>query len=277
MKNKKKIYVLFVHGIGEQRVNAYNNFFLSIEREFRRQKEKNHIPDEWELSFHIAYWARVTQPDQNTLKNLVGMHSQLRSFFIGSLGDAIAYSKLPYPPDKYTAIQTVFADAIHSISRDAKSIGHDSAPLVIVSHSLGTVIASDGIYDLTKNHRFPQNLSFEVFITMGSPIALYSLRYGIENFTRPIRPKVWLNFYYPQDPIGYPLKPLNPAYNSAVTEDIRLSPSTNNPLTSFARVLLGTVPLISNLVSHSWYFTDKKVLKRIANSLTVVCKGEQGI
>ena len=275
MKNNKIIYVLFVHGIGEQKVNAYNKFLSSIEREFFKRKMKHRVSEGVALSFHIAYWAQVTQPDQNTLKKIIGMHSPLRSFIIGSLGDAIAYSKLPYPPDKYTAIQRVFADTIYSISKDAESSGNDSAPLAIVAHSLGTVIASDGIYDLTKNDKFPKNLSFELFTTMGSPIALYSLRYGIENFTKPIRPKVWLNFYYPQDPIGYPLKPLNPAYDRAVTEDIRLSPSSGNPITSMARALLGIVPLISNLVSHSWYFTDKKVLTRIADSLTGLCKGNQ--
>jgi len=75
----------------------------------------------------------------------------------------------------------------------------DNTSLTVIAHSLGSVITSDGLYDLTKNNALPPNLTLDRFFTMGSPIALYGLRYGLANFVRPIRPKLWINFFYPQD------------------------------------------------------------------------------
>ncbi len=69
-----------------------------------------------------------------------------------------------------------------------------------------------------------------LFYTLGSPIALWSLRY--RNFGKPIQvPSLkfgnhyrnlvgeWVNFYDKADIIGYPLKELNADYNAAVTSD----------------------------------------------------------
>jgi hypothetical protein len=96
---------------------------------------------------------------------------------------------------------------------------------------------------------------------MGSPLALFGLRYGLENFTKPVRPQVWLNFYYRQDVAALALKPLNSAYAEAVTEDICLSPD------GVKHRLVAMVPGLG-IKSHSWYFTDQRVIDRIARELS---------
>jgi hypothetical protein len=102
---------------------------------------------------------------------------------------------------------------------------------------------------------------------MGSPIALYGLRYGLANFVKPIRPELWVNFFYPQDLIAFPLKSLNAAYASAVSEDVHLSPGGgSNILSDMARRLMAVLPLVG-IASHSWYFSDRRVIKKIAGVL----------
>jgi hypothetical protein len=97
--------------------------------------------------------------------------------------------------------------------------------ITFISHSLGTVIASDFVYDQKKNSQgaFNQNFYLSNFFTMGSPLPLFSLQYGPEMFQSPINTEDdsgrWINIFDKGDPIAYPLKPLNKAYDKAVHKD----------------------------------------------------------
>jgi hypothetical protein len=242
-------YVLLVHGIGEQQPGSYDDFGERIRKAF-------YGPIYW----GEAFWADVTQPDEQLLKARVGRGGLLHSFYIGSFGDLVAYSKLPYPPDKYTEIQRRFAGGVQRMAYLANEHNDTNACLSVIGHSLGSVIASDGLYDLIKSRHFPSNMKLQCFFTMGSPLALYALRYGLENFTKPVRPITWLNFYYSQDVAALALKPLNSDYDKAVTEDICLSPD------GLKHRLLAMVPGLG-IKSHSWYFTDRQVIETIAREL----------
>jgi hypothetical protein len=263
-------YIVFVHGMGEQLPGSYNTFGerLRIAYESALKKtEKPRLTSSNAFEWEEAYWADITQPDQQVMKSMVGMKGKLREFSIGSIGDVVAYSKLAYPPDKYGEIQKRFAVTINKLSDKAYKNSDTQASLTVIAHSLGSVIASDGIYDLISKNAFPQNLKLDNFFTMGSPIALYGLRYGLENFSKPVRPKLWVNFYYPQDLIAFPLKILNSAYASAVDEDKSLSPSGGAGFFSGClRQFTAMLPLVG-IASHSWYFTDTRVIKKIAESL----------
>lgn len=262
-------YVVFVHGIGEQMKGSYAKFGEQLRAAFEAamQKAGRPKPARRDFVWEETYWADITQPDQQEMERRLGMHGLLRQFMIGSLGDAVAYSKLPYPPDKYGEIQKRFADSILKLSQQAQQAGDTQASLTVIGHSLGSVIASDGIYDLTKNNTVPGNLPIDSFFSMGSPVALYGLRYGLANFVRPIRPKVWINFYYPQDMIAFPLKPLNAAYALAVSQDLSLSPGGGvGFFAGLVRRLVAMLPL-AGIASHSWYFSDTRVIRRIAEVL----------
>jgi hypothetical protein len=105
--------------------------------------------------------------------------------------------------------------------------------VTFIAHSLGTVISSDYVWDRTKARRrtrrrgFHERLAFANFFTVGSPLALYSLRYGgPEAFNKPVRVEIprgrWVNLYDRDDPVGMPLKPLNAAYRRAVWKDVHV-------------------------------------------------------
>jgi hypothetical protein len=184
------------------------------------------------------------------------------------MGDVVAYSKLPYPPDKYGEIQARFAQSITRLSQAVQRAGSSWAHVTVIAHSLGTVIASDGVYTLQRAGTFPANLRFTNLFTLGSPIALFGLRYGLERFTKPLRPAVWVNFSYPQDIIGSHLKPLNDAYAEAITDEVVLLPSESaTPLIGIVRMFTARLPGVGAMLAHSWYFTDPHVIGRIAQTI----------
>ena len=158
-----------------------------------------------------------------------------------------------------------------------------AAPLCVIAHSLGTIISSNYFYDLSKSRRpgmvsglvrnVKKNTPLEngetltLFYTLGSPIAIWSLRH-VDSGT-PIRVPArnlgkhhdelrgeWINFYDHDDVIGYPLRPLNDAYKQSVTKDVPIN--------------AGGFLLSWNPLSHTSYWTDDDVTKPIARTLVRV-------
>jgi hypothetical protein len=262
--------VLFVHGVGEQTPLAPDAFFTRIRRACQREllRRGGGETQDHALVFEHAYWADITQPDQDALRRRLDVRGRIRRFLIGHMGDVVAYSKLPYPPDKYGEIHERFARSITRLSHAVQRAGSPWARVTVIAHSLGTVIAFDGMYNLQQAGTFPANLRFTNLFTLGSPIALFGLRYGLDRFTKPLRPKVWVNFSYPQDIIGYHLKPLNDAYAEAVTGEVVLLPSESaNPFLGVVRMFTARVPGVGAMLAHSWYFTDPHVIGRIARTI----------
>lgn len=98
-----------------------------------------------------------------------------------------------------------------------------------ISHSLGTVIASDYVWEGQKaGNLFNKKLNVSNFFTMGSPLPLFSLQFGgPEMFNKPFAIQDadgrWINIYDNDDPIAYPLKCLNDAYDQTVLRDQEVS------------------------------------------------------
>jgi len=137
------------------------------------------------------------------------------------------------------------------IKDDLKLINGDKESVTIIAHSLGTVIASDFIWDRQDKKDFG-DFKLDNFFTMGSPIALFALRWGSELFSKPIRVDdpngCWINILDKDDPIAYPLKGLNKEYYNAVLED--------------KEVNVGSLG-----VAHVMYWGNEEVHKIIAHKL----------
>lgn len=186
------------------------------------------------------------------------------------VGDAVAYQVTQSDRRVYDAIHDQVGMALHRLAERA---GPD-APLCIISHSLGTVIASDHVWD--RQHQAPgrpsprgdtpvercQTLAF--MYTLGSPIALWTMRY--ENFGEPITfpdPELarrhpglqpeWTNYYDRDDVVAYPLRGLSPAYASVVSQD--------------RQVAVGP-PIVRNTpLAHPWYWNDSSVIGPVGEAL----------
>ena len=198
------------------------------------------------------------------------------------VGDAIAYDRYSAAAN-YEAIHTTFATGLASLAAKA---GPD-APLCVVAHSFGTVLASDYFYDRQQNALGNRRLLLPAvraaagrsalargdtlawMYTLGSPMALWSLRYAKAELNKPIdfpavkladhhRPldTEWVNFFDADDVIAYPLRPLSKAYAKVVCEDRAVS----------VKRLSGLPASLTPLI-HPYYWADRTVTDRIARTL----------
>jgi hypothetical protein len=275
-----KIAVAIVHGVGITKPDFAEGMIEELKRRFTHGAG---IDAGEALVFRPVYWGHVLQQPEDELWRRMRRggdldFTSLRRFMVSFAADALAYQPAVDEKDKYEEIHAVYARELCWLAVNAGP----EAPLVVIAHSLGTVITSNYFYDLGKFRRLvgkvvraemsPKRTALErgetltCLYTLGSPIALWSLRY--DDFGRPIevpaaalaghhpalRPHAgWENYYDPDDIIGYPLKTLNPAYAAAVKRDVPVN--AGGLLTSW------------NPGSHIAYWTDNDVTGPVADKL----------
>ncbi len=287
MTDKKgRVAVAVVHGIGKQEEG--------FEEQFVARMQKS-LPDEAvdEIIFKPVHWAPVLNERQAMLKDKIlprrwfPWQTGLHRFMIEFVSDAVAY-----PVQGrwvYQGVHEIFAQTL----RDLRDATHNEAPLCVISHSLGTLVASNFFWDLQAKAKYPNRLSNNVstatqellghspltngqtmnlFYTMGSPLALWSLLHRGDDtpenpdFGTPIDvpapnyihaakgyPQEWINLYDKDDVIAYPLANLNEQYAKRVT-DRQIEVGFRGP---------------SDFPSaHLYYWNDRDVINPICKRLT---------
>jgi hypothetical protein len=291
----QKIAVAIIHGIGNTERTFADGMMDRLERRFVA-----HGGAAGDLVMEPVFWSDVLEKREEELLRRVGKggtmrYDKLREFMVEFAADAIAYQPTPNDRHVYDGIHACVARSLGVLAGKAGP----EAPLCIVAHSLGTVIASNYVYDMqteaghvkhARRHPEKRLLSEPVrlevgetplerletlshLVTMGSPIALWGLRYPNDDpqkdYGVPItvpspllsarHPGLveagagWTNVYDADDVIGYPLKTLNAAYGHAVREDLEMN--VGSLLTSW------------NPASHQGYWTDAGVNDAIAKRL----------
>ena len=136
---------------------------------------------------------------------------EARRLELALAGQALAYSRCRERRDDgvYEGVMSCVGAA-----RSRLSTATSRAPLVILAHSLGCIVASDYLWD---RHYF-RGTTKDSLVTFGCPLAMCNL--GLPDFGEPVRPKRWVNALDRFDVISTPLKGLNAAYAEAVTEDV---------------------------------------------------------
>lgn len=249
-------HIVFIHGIGDKCEGFSLWLQDKIKSEFTRtvyRISSEHPPND-SIHFCEALWYQVTQDDQDMLwdklfpliknrnmpkkelaKSPISLFRRLkymtflRKLVVNFQGDIIAYIESP-GANKYQLIHDKIYQAFEACNRrvlSTEATPQNPALLTVVGHSLGAVIASDMLYDtlIKKTRWWPAQLRLANMMSLGSPLALYKLRYGHDkdNFTKTITMQDsngrWINFYDPQDIVGYPLRGLNEAYRNAVFVD----------------------------------------------------------
>lgn len=274
------IAIAFIHGIGRTEPGYSAAMQGILTRRFASRIRADATDVRSQLVFEEVNWSAALQHREDRLwRTLVPAgpmrYGRLRRFLVDFAADAIAYQ--PAPSDR-TAYDAIHRHVAASLGRLAERAG-PRAPLCVIAHSLGTVIASNYLYDLMKPHDSFMCPSVRALIqgtplergetlarlfTLGSPIALWSLRYP--RFGEPIRfptpalarhhpglEAAWINLYDPDDVIGYPLRPLNAGYRAAVTEDRPID--------------VGSLLTRLNPLSHVGYWDNGRVAEAIADSL----------
>jgi alpha-beta hydrolase superfamily lysophospholipase len=113
----------------------------------------------------------------------------LRKFVVGYIADALAYRQVPncsgQMGNTYDKIHGVVHEAVTGLKAD---LGDGDKPVIVIAHSLGSVIMSNYIWDRQKEYppeekdRYGEN-PFERmetlagFITFGSPLSLFALAF----------------------------------------------------------------------------------------------------
>ena len=236
---------------------------------------------EWadsKLAISAINWTPVLREERKNLYEKLGVNQLdsffgLREFIFQAIADSLTYQVTQSKIEdlwSYDGIHRCFADSLNSLAQEEQA-GED-APLCIISHSLGTVITSNYIYDLQAEKAqidigdtpLERGETLTSVYTMASQIPFWSLRHP--NFNQPIKvpssrleqhyPNLkgeWINFYNKSDIMGYPLKSLNEAYFKAVTEDKEVN--DGGLLESW------------NPLSHCSYWTSESAIATIANGL----------
>jgi len=267
----QKIAVAVVHGIGNQAPEFADRLEDALQQLCKETCGEDVV-------IKPVYWAPAMQKKEDDLWDRMTAGGplnfrQIRRVAIDYVADALAYQPAPDDRKTYDDIHVIYAQTLRALAEEAGP----KAPLCIVSHSLGTVISSNYIYDLQKPQLISDQVRAEMtdtplergetlnlLYTLGSPIALWSLRY--RNFGKPISipaPEftshypdlqcAWVNYYDKDDLVGFPLRELNHAYGQAVSADIQVN--VGNLLTEW------------NPLSHTAYLNDNDVIRPIAETL----------
>ncbi|WP_430790720.1 chemotaxis protein [Virgibacillus flavescens] len=281
----QKIAVAFLHGAGTPDRDFAEDMSNKIKNGFAANAGSEFCED---LVFEPVFWSAVFETEEAILlerlkKNTDLDYLRLRRFVVEFLADAVAYQPTKERNKNYDRVNALLAASIQELKGKAGK----TAPLCVISHSLGSVVASNYFYDLQFKHEnigpetnqvksnepIEQAETLALFYTMGSPLALWSMRY--ENFGRPIRvpspgienihPRIqgeWLNFYDKDDVLAFPLKGLNEYYEKQVTRDVPVNAG---------EWLTGWTPL-----SHNNYNSDNEVIQPIVDGLVRTWKQVNG-
>ncbi len=285
----QKIAVAVVHGVGSQKADFAKTFTARLKKRFADEIVGLATEPEQELQVRGVYWANVLADKEAELQRRFASvrldWDEARKIMIELGGDALAYQlnrqgRPADSPGTYEQIHMTFAGTLRALVKDA---GED-APLCVIAHSLGTIIASNYIWDLEKE-QVPEPVAsmntgsvlesgrtLTSLYTAGSPLAVWSLRYS--DFGEPVTfppdlidryrgaPSEWVNFYDHDDVIGYPLKTLNSSYEKNVTEDLAVN---------VGHLATGWTP-----ASHVGYWNDREVVARIAEGLARLWRAVNG-
>lgn len=256
-----RVGVLILHGMGSQPPDFAASFIAAL----GSRLETAGVSTESAVC-QPAYWADVLDRQESELWGRVSAEPvswrTLRRFVVSAVGDALAYRASPSAVDTtYQRIHKRIADELTGLER---VVDRDGAPLVIVGHSLGSVIASDHVWDEQVGRGFGRTpfttaATLAGMITFGSTLPLFCLdvdpivpiRFPGTALTPQQRSKArWLNFYDAADVLGYPLRATAYGYECTVDEDV---------------VVDSGPPLIDKTpLSHIYYWSNTAVINRTA-------------
>ncbi|WP_136081633.1 hypothetical protein [Pontiella desulfatans] len=253
----KRQAVIYLHGIGEQKAGYSHKSAEKLQETFvKLLKKKDASVSSPDLICREVVWAPITSDPQAELwRRVNSKHDldmvKLRKFLISFAGDAIAYQKTGEGDEVYNEIDAKVQSVIDAVKNEYDG---DDVEFTFVAHSLGSIIVSNYLYD------HADDITATNLFTLGSPIAVWALRYGdpakADSPTQVERPNgAWINILDDEDIIGYPLRELNPHYKKAVDMDYVTE--------------IGGVISMGNPISHIGYWEDNNAIKPIAYKLVL--------
>jgi hypothetical protein len=276
----KDLAVIVVHGMGDTA--------RSFDQPLRKRLRERLGTTLWSrVAWERAYYQPVLQANQERLmKDTVRQANvdwrKLRRFILFGFSDAAAMGSRPHQKNSvYQQVQQVILDATRSA---LTALGDPGKPVVLIAHSLGCQVVSNFIWDAQQRSveagvfrndlqspigktsaedRFCRLKTLRALFTSGCNIPVFIA--GLpKNKIKPVITGArgwqirWENYYDPDDALGWPLHPLNPAYKAAVAVDKAISAGT---------LLDSWSPL-----SHNAYWSDDDFLGPVEESLRALLR-----
>jgi len=261
-----KLGVLIIHGVGAPREKYADPM---IEELTKKISDSGAEPGQ--ICWQPVDWDKVLKDSEDKVCDRLKQHSiwlKLRRLVTSHIGDVTAYRQVPHSSGTYDKIHGVVREAMSKLKAE---LGDDDKPVIVMAHSMGSVIMSNYIYDRQKKYqlekygetKFEQMDTLAGFITFGSPIPLFALacdpiiaiKFPPKALPDYLRGKAaWLNFWCWADVLAWPLrKDLGESYRASVTKDIKIR--------------VGWTPLC-----HRSYWTNDEFTTAVARHISEILK-----
>jgi alpha-beta hydrolase superfamily lysophospholipase len=263
---EKDLGVLVIHGMGSQESYFADPLIEEVSERLGKSAAAR-------VAWAPVYWQDILKERQSAYmreakRNYDVDAIRLRNFVVSALGDAAAYQKVQGSANQtYERIHEKVASSLHNLA-DVQLAGA-KRPIVVVAHSLGGHIMSNFVWDRQHDSAAKKKALGPVesmqtlagMVTFGCNIPLFTFAYdkvepikfpGARLSAADKRRARWLNFYDPDDILGYPLKAL-PAYRKVVHRDIPIN--------------AGGIFSSWNPASHSQYWTDNDLTRPLMRFL----------
>jgi hypothetical protein len=232
-----KVGLLVIHGMGGDKSNSHAKLVANIKKSLDKDVEL--------IVYPVKFYADF-QKNQDALLSRLGKLGLCfaRKYIISSLGDV---GTIGYDSEEYKTTINLIKNGI-----DALNIRVEGGPIVVAAHSFGCQMFSCYMWD-HMNSDINKNIG--TFFSMGCNIPVFVSGINPEKiipFDKPNNYFKWINFWFNNDLLGYPLSPINEAYNYLV-DDIKVR--------SFIPIL-----------SHNRYDINRGVYKRIAKEVNRLWK-----
>lgn len=267
----KQLGVLIIHGMGRPDADYADKLIKNLDDRLGARAGA--------VAYEACHWSPVLQEHQDRIwektwkvisQNPVNLATTAsRPWAVHYLGDPATYLS-GFFKDGRPVYQKVHETVRESLARLAEKLGdaHDK-PLVVLAHSLGSIIITNYFWDETqgKDAGIGQN-SFEKLetltslITYGAPIPIFLppvSKITCIQFPSPQLPErlksvaSWLNIYDRDDIVAYPLNTLWDEAQGTHIEDVEIN--VGNPIVSW------------NFLSHLAYNDDKDFLDLVQKRL----------
>lgn len=275
----QKIAVALIHGVGNQGPEFADAMTSELYEAFAALLPADDKSVHDKITIRPVYWADILARKERILWNILKHEdglalNTLRNFMMNFVGDATAYQPGRSRREIYERIHTRIASVLHELAEEAGP----EAPLCVIGHSLGTVITHNFFFDLGDIlAEAPEQLSslspcetgqtLALFYTMGSPLALWSMRYDnyipipfpgallAERYPQ-LKPQ-WINYYDKDDVLAYPIRAISRGHFQLAKDGLLKDVQVN----------VGNLFRSWNPLSHMAYWQDKDVVKPVARSL----------
>lgn len=207
--------LIFIHGISAQTTGYSNKFFKNIVRAYVASLIKSGVPQKdaqdkaSEFVQKELLWADITTDLTNRYLSLqYDFKKRLGKWnFVIKPVDPLVVQIMYYVKDKghKKGPMSILKDIDYDFKR---ACSNKPDKVVILAHSLGSVIAYDYVFGF-RRYKLNPKICVEALITLGSPIPLFTSAMGyVDNKIKlPDNVKRWINILDPDDGVARYCKP----------------------------------------------------------------------